>query len=161
MANSKDLLAKFNKAFNAHDLDGLDAITADNAVLTTPTGQIRGKAAIRAYNQSWFNAFPDAKLQVVRQVVEGAKDLPSGTGHFQWMHHFDRFREAQQRFQAAKMAEQVQAGMYERFRNRTVFKRFGEPSHIASTIAFLCSEEAGYITGAAIEVAGGTTLFTA
>jgi 3-oxoacyl-[acyl-carrier protein] reductase len=51
--------------------------------------------------------------------------------------------------------------LYERFKNRTVFKRFGEPSHIAATIGFLCSEEAGYITGAAIEVAGGIPLFTA
>jgi 3-oxoacyl-[acyl-carrier protein] reductase len=51
--------------------------------------------------------------------------------------------------------------MYERFQNRTVFKRFGEPADIASTIAFLCSEEAGYISGAAVEVAGGMTLFTA
>jgi 3-oxoacyl-[acyl-carrier protein] reductase len=63
--------------------------------------------------------------------------------------------------EAAKMAEQVQGGMYERFKNRTVFKRFGEPSDIASTIAFLCSDEAGYITGTAIEVAGGIPLFTA
>jgi 3-oxoacyl-[acyl-carrier protein] reductase len=51
--------------------------------------------------------------------------------------------------------------MYERFKNRTVFKRFGEPADIASTIGFLCTEEAGYITGAAIEVAGGIPLFTA
>jgi 3-oxoacyl-[acyl-carrier protein] reductase len=51
--------------------------------------------------------------------------------------------------------------LYERFKNRTVFKRFGEPSHIAASIGFLCSEEAGYITGAAIEVAGGIPLFTA
>lgn len=51
--------------------------------------------------------------------------------------------------------------MYGRFKERTVFKQFGQPSHIASTIAFLCSEEAGYITGAAIEVAGGIPLFTA
>jgi 3-oxoacyl-[acyl-carrier protein] reductase len=61
-------------------------------------------------------------------------------------------------------AGQAAAGtnpMYERFQNRTVFKRFGEPADIASTIAFLCSEEAGYITGAAIEVAGGIPLFTA
>lgn len=51
--------------------------------------------------------------------------------------------------------------LYERFKNRTVFKRFGEPAEIAATIGFLCSEEAGYITGAAIEVAGGIPLFTA
>ena len=51
--------------------------------------------------------------------------------------------------------------MYERFKARTVLRRFGEPSEIASTIAFLCSEEAGYITGAAIEVTGGIPLFTA
>jgi 3-oxoacyl-[acyl-carrier protein] reductase len=51
--------------------------------------------------------------------------------------------------------------LYERFKNRSVFKRFGEPADIASTIGFLCSQEAGYITGAAIEVAGGIPLFTA
>src|SRR2546423_2836485 len=51
--------------------------------------------------------------------------------------------------------------LYERFKNRTVFKRFGEPSNIAATIGFLCSEEAGYITGTTIEVAGGIPLFTA
>src|SRR5216683_5372662 len=64
------------------------------------------------------------------------------------------------------LSEAGQAGadtnpLYERFKNRTVFKRFGEPSHISATIGFLCSEEAGYITGAAIEVAGGIPLFTA
>jgi 3-oxoacyl-[acyl-carrier protein] reductase len=51
--------------------------------------------------------------------------------------------------------------LYERFRARTVFKRFGQPDDIANTIAFLCSNEAGYITGAVIEVAGGIPLFTA
>src|SRR5579859_6209511 len=51
--------------------------------------------------------------------------------------------------------------LYERFKNRTVFKRFGEPSNISATIGFLCSDEAGYITGAALEVAGGIPLFTA
>ena len=51
--------------------------------------------------------------------------------------------------------------MYERFKARTVFKRFGQPNDIANTIGFLCTEEAGYITGAVIEVAGGIPLFTA
>jgi 3-oxoacyl-[acyl-carrier protein] reductase len=64
------------------------------------------------------------------------------------------------RSEAGKSAEMTNP-MYERFRNRTVFKRFGEPSDIAAAIAFLCSEEAGYITGTTLEVAGGIPLFTA
>jgi 3-oxoacyl-[acyl-carrier protein] reductase len=63
--------------------------------------------------------------------------------------------------EAARSAMQMQEAMYERFKNRTVFRRFGEPSEIANTIAFLCSDEAGYITGVALEVAGGIPLFTA
>ena len=62
--------------------------------------------------------------------------------------------------EAGKAAAQTNP-MYDRFRNRTVFKRFGQPEDIANTIGFLCTEEAGYITGAVIEVAGGIPLFTA
>ena len=50
--------------------------------------------------------------------------------------------------------------MNERIIARTVFKRPGEPKDISSAIAFLCSDEAGYITGHALEVAGGIPLFT-
>jgi 3-oxoacyl-[acyl-carrier protein] reductase len=62
--------------------------------------------------------------------------------------------------EAAKAAADS-SPLYERFRQRTVFKRFGEPADIANTIAFLCSDEAGYITGITLEVAGGIPLFTA
>ena len=50
---------------------------------------------------------------------------------------------------------------YDRFREHTVFKRFGEPSHVAAAIGYLCSEEAGYITGTVLEVMGGMNLLTA
>ena len=50
--------------------------------------------------------------------------------------------------------------MNERIMKRTVFKRPGEPKDISHAIAFLCSDEAGYITGTALEVAGGIPLFT-
>src|SRR5712691_3650253 len=46
--------------------------------------------------------------------------------------------------EAGKAAAQTNP-MYERFKARTVFKRFGQPEDIANTIAFLCSNEAGYI----------------
>ena len=33
--------------------------------------------------------------------------------------------------------------------------RFGRPEEVAGTIVFLCSRQAGFITGAAVDVAGG------
>lgn len=50
--------------------------------------------------------------------------------------------------------------MKERMEARTAFKRPGQPEDIAHAIAFLCSEEAGYITGVGLPVAGGIDLFT-
>ena len=50
--------------------------------------------------------------------------------------------------------------MNERIVKRTVFRKPGEPEDISNTIAFLCSNEARYITGQVIHVAGGIDLFT-
>ncbi|MDW8141739.1 MAG: SDR family oxidoreductase [Candidatus Bipolaricaulota bacterium] len=37
-------------------------------------------------------------------------------------------------------------------------KRIARPEEIASVIAFLCSDEAGYITGETISVTGGLAM---
>ena len=50
--------------------------------------------------------------------------------------------------------------MNERMIKRTAMRRTGEPQEIANVIAFLCSDLASYVTGAAIPVAGGIDLFT-
>jgi 3-oxoacyl-[acyl-carrier protein] reductase len=50
--------------------------------------------------------------------------------------------------------------MNERMIRRTAMRRPGKPEDIANMIAFLCSDLAGYITGAAIPIAGGIDLFT-
>jgi 3-oxoacyl-[acyl-carrier protein] reductase len=50
--------------------------------------------------------------------------------------------------------------MNDRIVKRTVFRKAGEPEDIANTIAFLCSEEARYITGQVVTVSGGIDLFT-
>ncbi len=50
--------------------------------------------------------------------------------------------------------------MNERMVNRTALRRAGEPEDIAHAIAFLCSEEARYITGITLPVTGGIDLFT-
>jgi 3-oxoacyl-[acyl-carrier protein] reductase len=52
------------------------------------------------------------------------------------------------------------AEMNERMIKRTAMRRPGEPDEIANVIAFLCSDLASYVTGAAIPVTGGIELFT-
>lgn len=43
----------------------------------------------------------------------------------------------------------------EKLLKRIPLKRFGKPSEVAATVCFLASEEAGYITGAILDVNGG------
>lgn len=50
--------------------------------------------------------------------------------------------------------------MLDRMRNSTAMKRLGKPVEVASLVVYLASDEASYITGAAIPVAGGADLFT-
>jgi len=50
--------------------------------------------------------------------------------------------------------------MNERIVKRTVFRKAGQPEDISNLIGFLCSDEANYITGQVIHVAGGIDLFT-
>jgi 3-oxoacyl-[acyl-carrier protein] reductase len=50
--------------------------------------------------------------------------------------------------------------MNERMIKRVALRRPGEPEEIAAAVTFLCSTEAGYITGAALPVTGGLDLFT-
>lgn len=49
----------------------------------------------------------------------------------------------------------VQVPDLEFFKKATALRRVGEPSELASVIAFLCSSEADYVTGEVLSVAGG------
>lgn len=54
----------------------------------------------------------------------------------------------------------IRPDMLERMVKRSALNRMCKPEEIASTITFLCSEQAEYITGQVITVDGGTGLFT-
>ncbi len=50
--------------------------------------------------------------------------------------------------------------MNDRMVLRTATRAPGEPEDVASTVVFLASPEARYVTGQVISVAGGIDLFT-
>jgi len=63
------------------------------------------------------------------------------------------------RSEAFKLSEQMNSKMTERMIEQTAAKRAGEPDDIANAITFLCSDQAGYITGIVLPVNGGMDLF--
>ncbi|OGO19643.1 MAG: hypothetical protein A2144_13285 [Chloroflexi bacterium RBG_16_50_9] len=48
----------------------------------------------------------------------------------------------------------------ERIVKRLAMRRMGEPKELSNMLVFLASEESSYVTGEAIEVSGGASLFT-
>jgi len=55
--------------------------------------------------------------------------------------------------------EKVRPDLRERTERRAAMRRAGEPIEVASLVGYLASAHAGYITGSAIPVSGGTELF--
>jgi len=83
MADLKEIADRGTAAFNAHDAEALAALDDPNVVYSTPgpTGRIehRGKDAGRTYNQNWFDAFPDAKVTIVNEVLADGNIVQEGT----------------------------------------------------------------------------------
>ncbi len=60
---------------------------------------------------------------------------------------------AERRWRETRTEEQKQA-----YLRSVPLGRLGEPDDIAPTVAFLCSDEASYITGVTIDVNGGSVM---
>jgi uncharacterized protein (TIGR02246 family) len=79
------------EAFNAHDLDRFMKQFADDVEMYTPTGWLRGKAAVRERFVMTFKQFPSVKMEIedlkVRQVSPATvlvdfkwRTYPGGSG---------------------------------------------------------------------------------
>jgi uncharacterized protein (TIGR02246 family) len=79
------------EAFNAHDLDKFMKQFADDVEMYTPTGWLRGKAAVRERFVGTFKQFPAVKMEIenlrVREVAPGTvlvdfkwRTFPRGSG---------------------------------------------------------------------------------
>jgi predicted ester cyclase len=83
VSDLKNISARGNAAFNAHDADTLATLDDPNVVTTIPSqggrSELRGRDAAKQYNQSWFTAFPDAKTTVTNEVIGGDSIVQEGT----------------------------------------------------------------------------------
>jgi ketosteroid isomerase-like protein len=83
MADLKQIAQENINAFNAHDADAVAALDHPDVVSTVPgpTGrtELRGREAAKGYNQSWFNAFPDARVRSTNDVISGDYIVQEGT----------------------------------------------------------------------------------
>jgi len=61
---------------------------------------------------------------------------------------------------ATEMFQFMRDDMKDRIRKRIVFRQEGRPEDVAWAVVFLCSEKARYITGAALDLSAGITMFT-
>jgi len=61
---------------------------------------------------------------------------------------------------ATEMFQFMREDMKDRIRKRIVFRKEGEPEDVAWAVTFLCSEKARYITGVALDLSAGITMFT-
>ena len=72
-------------AFNRHDAEGFAKTMTDDVRIQAPgAGELRGKQAVKAFYQSWIDAFPDARVDL--SALHVLDDLVVEEGVFSGTH---------------------------------------------------------------------------
>ena len=76
----REAFDKGTDTFNAHDIDGFTSVLADDVVYQAPGGiSGLGKAACAQFFAGWWDAFPDAHLDVHAVHIVGDVAVEQGT----------------------------------------------------------------------------------
>ena len=59
MEQAREISDRYTELINAHDADAIGELYADDAVMSEPAGEFRGRAAIVEYWDGLFTAMPD------------------------------------------------------------------------------------------------------
>lgn len=93
-AREQEIVNRMYEALNGHDGEALARYYSDDCEVVAPPGELRGREAVRALAQTYWNAFPDLTWRTVGQhacgdtvvteeVLEGTNDgalvLPEGS----------------------------------------------------------------------------------
>ena len=79
LLESKALVERGMKAFNAHDLEAVARDAAPDIVATAPGGvKATGPQAVKEYNQNFITAFPDARVDAKKVIIQGRTVVVEG-----------------------------------------------------------------------------------
>jgi ketosteroid isomerase-like protein len=82
----REVFEKGTDTFNAHDIDGFTSVLADDVTYRAPGGLSgQGKAACAQFFAGWWDAFPDARVDVHAVHIDGDTAVEEGT--FTGTHH--------------------------------------------------------------------------
>lgn len=81
----REAFEKGTDTFNAHDIDGFTSVLADDVTYSAPGGMSgQGKEACAQFFAAWWDAFPDAHVDV--HAVHIAGDVVTEQGTFTGTH---------------------------------------------------------------------------
>lgn len=158
-ANAEDDLAYWDLVFDMNLKTALlCSRTAAEHMKRQRYGRIINVSSRAARSTSWYSevhpAYPCAKLAIVALTRHMAKELgPYGVTVNCMVPSFAISGPKLQGYWD-RMSEEEQTFMLE----QTPLRRLPEPKELATTVAFLSSDESSYITGAALDVNGGSLM---